>query len=338
MAVLVTGATGLVGINVVERLLASGDEVVSLSATPMPAAAVRSLAALPGRLHLHTGDTALRASWDAVACCHTIDRVIHAAAITPNDARERHDFRRIVEVNLGGTIHALEAARDWGVRRFLYCSSGAVYGANAYPQGELAETACPAPQTLYAVMKQAGEGAVLRYGELNHIDVVVARIGAVFGRWEHDTGLRDMLSAPMQTTAIAEAGGVAVLPRRGDRDWIYGPDVAEALVGLLERPQLQWPVYNVGPGASWSVVHWCELLRRRFPEFRYRVADDAAEANVDFHSGRDRSPMCIARIKRDIGFDAKFDLARAFEDYLAWRRSAADMAAAEKSSGAMTQP
>lgn len=321
MAVLVTGATGLVGINVLERLLGDGEEVVSLSATPIPAAAERALAALPGRLHLHTGDTSVRDSWDAVGSRHAIHRIIHAAAITPNDARERRDFRRIVEVNLVGTVHALEAAREWGVRRFLYCSSGVVYGVNAFPPGELAETVCPVPQTLYAVMKQAGEGAVRRYGELNGLDVVVARLGAVFGRWEHDTGLRDMLSAPMQTAAIAEAGGVAILPRRGERDWIYGPDVAEALVGLLARPQLRWPVYNVGPGASWSVVDWCELLRRRFPEFRYRVADDLSEANVDFYSRRDRSPMCIARLREDTGFQARYDLTRALDDYLSWRRS-----------------
>ena len=295
---------------------------MSLSATPMPASASGALAALPGRLHLHTGDISVRASWDAIASCHAIDRVIHAAAITPNDVRERRDFRRIVEVNLVGTIHALEAAREWGVRRFLYCSSGAVYGANSYPPGELAETVCPVPQTLYAVMKQAGEGAVLRYGELNHLDVVVARLGAVFGRWEHDTGLRDMLSAPMQTAAIAEVGGLAILPRQGSRDWIYGPDAAEALIGLLDLPQPQWPVYNVGPGAAWTVVEWCELLRRRFPAFRYRLAADAAEANVDFHARRDRSLMSIARIQEDIGFEAKYDLPRALEDYLAWRRSA----------------
>ncbi|MES2787351.1 MAG: NAD(P)-dependent oxidoreductase [Pseudomonadota bacterium] len=322
MAVLVTGATGVVGINVLEELLSKGHEVVSLSATPLPPAAARALAVLPGRLHLHGGDTAVRASWDAVASQHAIDRVIHAAAITPNDAREQRDFRRIVEVNFMGTIHALEAARDWGVRRFVYCSSGAVYGDNSYPQGELAETVCPSPQTLYAVMKQAGEGAVARFGQLNQLDVVVARIGAVFGRWEHDTGLRDMLSAPMQTAAIAEAGGVAVLPRRGDRDWIYGPDVAQALVGLLTQPELQWPVYNVGPGASWSVVDWCEMLKQRFPGFRYQIADETAPANVDFHSRRDRSQMSIARLRDDIGFEARYGLARAFNDYLSWRANA----------------
>jgi dTDP-glucose 4,6-dehydratase len=322
MAVLVTGATGLVGINVLERLLGDGEEVVSLSATPIPLAAASALATLPGRLHLHTGDTSVRDSWDDVGSRHAIDRIIHAAAITPNDARERRDFRRIVEVNLVGTVHALEAAREWGVRRFLYCSSGVVYGANAFPAGELAETVCPVPQTLYAVMKQASEGAVQRHGELNGLDVVIARLGAVFGRWEHDTGLRDMLSAPMQTAAIAEVGGVAILPRTGERDWIYGPDVADALVGLLTHPRLRWPVYNVGPGASWSVVDWCELLRRHFPHFRYRVAANTAEANVDFHSRRDRSPMCIARLRQDIGFQARYDLPRSLEDYLSWRHAA----------------
>ena len=319
MAVFVTGASGLVGLNVLERLLSAGRDVVAFSATPIPSPAERVFASLPGRLHVVTADMGELPQWDPAAGAHAIDGFIHCAAITPNDERERRDFRRIVEVNLMGTVHALEAASRWGVRRFVYCSSGAVYGANSFVAGELAESVCPAPQTLYAVTKLAGEGSVLRYGALHKLDVVVARLGAVFGRWEHDTGLRDMLSAPMQTTALAQAGGEAVLPREGLRDWIYGPDIAAALEGLLDAPRLGWDTYNLGPGASWSMVQWCERLVRRFPRFRYRIAAHPGEANINFHSQRDRSEMQIARIVEDLGFRPRYDLEASQEDYLAWR-------------------
>jgi nucleoside-diphosphate-sugar epimerase len=321
MTVLVTGGSGLVGINLVERLLSLGNDVVSLSATPMPLWAERTFASLAGRLHVYTGDVRNLLDWDAVAKRHDIGSIVHCAAITPKEQRERRDFHRIVEVNVLGTVQALDAARRWQVRRFIYCSSGAVYGANAFPVGEIAEAVCPWPQTLYAVTKHAGEGAALRYGELWNLDVVVARLGAVFGRWEHDTGVRDMLSAPMQTAAIAESGGLAVLPREGLRDWIYGPDVAKALVALLEVPKPKWDVYNVGPGVAWSMVDWCELLRSQFPEFSYGVAQGESTANVDFHVPRDRSPLCIARIREDLGFQPEYGLQRAFDDFIDWRRS-----------------
>lgn len=322
MAVFVTGATGLVGLNVLERLLSAGREVVAFSATPLPSQAERAFAALPGRLRVVTADMGELPRWDPADGGHAIEGFVHCAAITPNDERERRDFRRIVEVNLMGTVHALEAARRWSVRRFVYCSSGAVYGANSFVPGVLAETVCPAPQTLYAVTKLAGEGTVLRYGALHELDVVVARLGAVFGRWEHDTGLRDMLSAPMQTTAVAQAGGEAILPREGLRDWIYGPDIAAALVGLLDAPRLGWDTYNLGPGTSWSMVQWCAALARRFPRFRYRIAAHPEEGNINFHSRRDRSEMRIERIAEDLGFRARYDLEKALEDYLAWRSMA----------------
>jgi dTDP-glucose 4,6-dehydratase len=321
MAVLLTGGTGVVGLNLLERLLSSGRDVVCFSVTPIPAMALRAFASLPGRLHLHMADTADAEAWKAIDGGHPIDSVIHCAAITPNADRERRDFRRIVEVNILGTVHALEAASRWKVRRFLYCSSGAVYGANSFCQGQLDETACPMPQTLYAVTKHASEGAVLRYGELHELDVVIARLGAVFGRWEHDTGLRDMLSAPMQATEVAEAGGEAVLPREGRRDWIYGPDVATALVGLLDLEKPRWKEYNVGPGYSWSVVQWCELLHARYPRFSYRVSDDPEAANINFHGARDRTEMNISRLRDDLGFEAMFGLREAFDDYLDWRAS-----------------
>jgi nucleoside-diphosphate-sugar epimerase len=323
MAVLVTGGTGVVGLNILERLLSEGREVVSVSVTSIPERALKAFGSLPGRLHLYTADTTDGEAWKAVEGNHTIESLIHCAAITPNADRERDDFRHILEVNVLATLHALEAASRCQVRRMLYCSSGAVYGANSYGHDALAETVCPMPQTLYAVTKYASEGIVLRYAELRKLDVVVARLGAVFGRWEHDTGVRDMLSAPMQTTDIAATGGEAVLPREGMRDWIYGPDVATAVVGLLDLPKPRWNVYNVGPGMSWSVVQWCDLLLARYPTFRHRLADDAAGANVNFHAERDRSPMSIARIRADLGFEARFGLEQALTDYLDWRDTAA---------------
>jgi dTDP-glucose 4,6-dehydratase len=321
MTVLLTGGTGVVGLNVLERLLSNGRDVVCFSVTPIPEGARSAFGSLPGRLYLHMADTADAAAWKALDGTHSIDSVIHCAALTPNADRERRDFRRIVEVNILGTIHALEAASRWNVRRFLCCSSGAVYGANSFCEGELAETTCPMPQTLYAVTKYASEGAVLRYGELRKLDVIVARLGAVFGRWEHDTGLRDMLSAPMQATDLAEVGREAILPRAGSRDWIYGPDVATALVGLLDVERPQWKEYNVGPGTSWSVAQWCELLHARYPRFRHRISDNPEAANVNFHGTRDRTQMCISRLQEDIAFEAKFGLQEAFDDYLSWRAS-----------------
>src|SRR5690606_32841577 len=127
---------------------------------------------------------------------HLVTRLVHGAAVTSAAARERCEAERIVEVNLVGTLRALTAARRHAVRRVLYLSSGAVYGDNAFDRESLDEDAdLPVPDTLYAITKYAAERSVLRCAGLWGIDVLVARLGSVFGRWEYDTGLRDTLSA-----------------------------------------------------------------------------------------------------------------------------------------------
>ena len=201
-----------------------------------------------------------RALGDALASSGA-DRVVHGAVITAGRARESRDPASIVATNVQGTVNVLEAARHAGVARFVFLSSASVYGDNAtaHPWLSEADTA-PRPRSLYAVTKHAAEGVARRYGEIFDMAVVAARLSAVFGRWEHDTGLRDTLSPPYLLAGLAAAGARAVLAREGERDWIYGPDAAGGIIALLDAPALGHDVYNVSTGRTWSLRAWCERL------------------------------------------------------------------------------
>jgi len=154
MRVLVTGASGFVGVNLVEALLARGHEVVAMSLDAYPGA---------GRTVEIRGDTTDTALLERSMREHQIEAVWHGAAITAWAEREKPEASPIVEVNLLATVRSLEAAARAGVRRFVYPSSSAVYGFTAFEGvGPVTEGAPLRPMNLYGITKVAAEAAVLR--------------------------------------------------------------------------------------------------------------------------------------------------------------------------------
>ncbi len=319
MSVLVTGGAGFVGLNIAEALLNAGHEVLIFDQAAPPQAAMTALSRIGPAVTAHEGDVTDRRSVSDIFAAGNIDYVVHGAAITADAAREARDARRIIEVNLLGTIEVLEAARRHQVRRLVYLSSSSVYGENCVSAPELDEVATPpVPDSLYAISKYAGERAALRYRELYNLDIVAARLSAVFGPWERDTGVRDTLSPIYHATLDARAGRDVVLPRACMRDWVYVRDVGTAVTALLTAPtDLANRVYNIGPGKVWTVADWCAKLAEKLPNFSWRIAL-AEPASIDLHGDLDRHPLAIERITTDTAWRPAFGLEEAFDDYMSW--------------------
>jgi UDP-glucose 4-epimerase len=213
--ILVTGASGFVGLNVVEQLLSEGREVVAFSATPVPDLARSAFASLPGRLHEETGDVRDEAALHRLFAQFKVRRVLHGAAITLGPKGTIAPPELVLDVNVVATAALLEASRGAEVERFVYTSSSAVYGEAAFGEAPLAEDVPPLPTGLYGMTKLAGERLVARARAVHDLNTVRARITAAFGPWEHDTGVRETLSPPLQVTAQALRGEeVVVAPRR----------------------------------------------------------------------------------------------------------------------------
>jgi nucleoside-diphosphate-sugar epimerase len=318
--ILVTGGSGFVGLNLAEQLLSRGESIALFSATPAPPSAIAELSRLPGKLSVLGGDVSDFPSVKDIFEQVKPQRVIHAAAITAGAERDAREPRRIAQVNLIGTINVLEAARDAGVRRFVHASTGAVFGAAgmgaAQPLDE--ERDRPLPESLYGITKYAAERSVLRLASLWKMDAVAGRLAVVFGRWEYATGVRDTLAAPTLLARIARQGGEAVFPALGDTDYIYGPDVAAALIALLDAKTLPHRLYHLGNGAPWSLPHWCAALGKRFPRFRWRESTNADECNVSVLPSVSRKPFSNRRLVEDLGYAPRYDLEAAAADFTSW--------------------
>lgn len=312
MRVLVTGASGFVGVNLAEALLARGHLVVAMSLDAYPG---------PGRVTEIRGDTTDTALVERTMREHRVEAVWHGAAITAGAEREKREASRIVEVNLLATVRAVEAAARAGVHRFLYPSSSAVYGETAFGDGgPVSEDAPLRPLNLYGITKVAAEAAVLRLAPALGLEACAGRINAVFGPWERDTGLRDTLSPHLQLAGFAREGKEAVLARGAERDWVYAPDVAEAFVAMLEAKALPAEAMNISAGAPWPL----ETMAQAIPGLKWRYAEPGEASNLGYGGPIDRPRRALppTRIKARLGWAPARAPEVACADYARWLKLA----------------
>jgi dTDP-glucose 4,6-dehydratase len=321
MAILVTGAAGFVALNVVEHLLRAGREVVGLDRIPLPKRAARDFADLPGHLTIIGGSILSDADLSRAMTILPVEAVIHCAVITAGSRRETLDPGSIVAVNIQGAVASLAAAARRGVKRFVYPSSGAIYGASAATVELMDEDSLrPAPVNLYGLTKFAAESILPRVAATQGVALTVARLGVVYGPWEYATGVRDTLSPMLQTLELADEGIEAVLgpPWRGD--YTLSRDIAAGLVTLADLPSTPRTVYNLATGRGTTVEDWCRALESRLAGFRWRRAAEGEMWNVESHTGFDRGAMNIAKITADTLYRPAFDMDSAADHLLAWRR------------------
>jgi len=307
--IVVTGGAGFVGLNVVEQLVARGDAVL-----------VFDVAAPRLDVPYELGDVADAGVVERLFAKHRPQALVHMAAITADAERDARDPPRIAEVNLIGTLNVLESARRHGVRRIVHASTGALYGAAGVgvrePLDE--ERDRPLPETMYGITKYAAERACLRLAALWELDVRIGRLAMAYGRWEHATDARQVLSAPTQIARLARAGREAVFPALGPTDYIYAPDVARALIALLDAQSPRHRLYHLGTGVAWALPQWCEHIAKHFPQFQWRESSSAEECNVRPLSRVMRTRFSNRRLVEDLGWQPRYDLASSAADFVSW--------------------
>ncbi len=322
MTVLITGGCGFVGLNLAEALLASRVPVLLFDLREPPPAFVAAVGDAAANLRWLAGDVCERKDLQLAFDNGDITHVFHGAVITAGAERETKDPETIVEVNLQGTLNVLAASRQASGGRFVFPSSLTVYGESLFDRALVSEIGTPAvPESLYGITKYAAERAVLRLGERWGLDIVAGRIGSVFGPWEGDSGVRDLVSPLAQIAALAANGGAAVLPDMLlERDYIYSRDLARALVALLFTRRPNYRVYNLSVEEDWNDLcsRWCREVARCMPGFEWQVADRGETANIDYYDARPRARLDTTRMRTDLGIVPQFPPDLALADYAHW--------------------
>lgn len=262
MKSIVTGGAGFIGSNLVDALLARGDEVLVID-NLSTGRRVNLKDALDAGVHFQEVDIRDAESVMKAFKDFRPDRVFHLAA--------QIDVRRSVAdpafdagVNIGGTANLLEATRamaDTGgeMPRFIFVSTGgALYGEGAGRQLPLDEQTEIAPLSPYGQSKAAAEGYIGLYERLYGLSGVSLRLGNVYG--------------PRQDP-LGEAGVIAIFCGKllsgqnpivfGDglqtRDYIYVGDVVEALLAAADSDARG--AFNIGTGIETNVLELIAGLR-----------------------------------------------------------------------------
>ncbi|MGB9605651.1 MAG: SDR family NAD(P)-dependent oxidoreductase, partial [Bryobacteraceae bacterium] len=178
MRVLVTGGAGFIGSHVCDALLARGDTVVCLDnfdAYYSPARKRRNIASAlrSPAFHLWEGDIRDADTVRALFEQERPEKVVHIAAMAGVRYSLAH-AQLFQEVNVGGTVILLEAARHFGVRAFLLASSSSVYGASSRPPFR-EDDPCVHPISPYAATKRAAELLTYTYHHLYSLPCTVLR-------------------------------------------------------------------------------------------------------------------------------------------------------------------
>ncbi len=273
MRILVTGGTGTLGGYVLRELLGAGHEVSELSRTAPEIEGVKSFAGDIGR------PEDLREAFAGQ------EAVIHMAAV-PGPGRQSAE--RLMQVNLVGTVNALEAAVGAGVGRFVFTSSGAAMG-YAFQRRPLTPQYLPLdedhpcrPHDDYGLSKLLGELACRRYTDAFGLQTLCLRVHANWyvdrpgaeaacGQgWAKDLTVEELWAKRYLKTLDAAEGDWPVPgpPAPHKLLWAFtdARDAARALRLAAECESLAHEVFIISGFDTCSREETSRLVERRFPE------------------------------------------------------------------------
>jgi UDP-glucose 4-epimerase len=295
MRAVVTGGAGFIGSNLVDALVARGDEVT-----------VVDNFASGKRENLNPAATLLehdiREPFEVQA-----DVVFHLAAqadVQTSVAKPGYD----AQVNVVGTVNVLEAARAAGAQVIFSSTGGAIYGECPEPATETREEL---PMSPYGIAKLCDEKYLFGWNRIHGTGHTVLRFGNVYGP-RQDSGLEggvvaiflERFARGQSTTIFGD--GLQV------RDFVYVDDVVGALLAAVGKPG---GPFNVGTGHAESVL---DLHRAAAKAAGVDAEPELAEARL---GDVRRSELDVSRIARELGWTAQVPLDEGLRRTWDWTRS-----------------
>jgi UDP-glucose 4-epimerase len=299
MRALVTGGAGFIGSNLVDALIARGDEVMIVD--DLSTGRLGNLEpALAAGAELFEVDIRDGERLRVLAAERRPEAVFHLAAQI--DVRKSlTDPFFDAAVNVGGTANVLEAAKGCECARIVSISTGgAIYGEGDGQQLPLPEDAPLAPLSAYGQSKFAAEGYVALYERLYGLSGVSLRLGNVYGPRQDPLGEAGVIA--IFCGLLREGGRPTVF---GDgtqtRDYIYIGDVVSAALAAADA-SVSGPI-NIGTGHETTVLELIRSLRglggaESFePEFAPPRTGEVQRITID-----------AGRAERELGWRADVDL------------------------------
>ncbi len=296
---LVTGGAGFIGSHLCESLLRAGMQVVVADDLSTGKKSFVPKAAKFKKIDVRTTALAdLIKEWRPDYICHL--------AAQRSAAQSRSEAVFDAQVNVVGTVNALSAAAKIGVKKFLFVSSAAVYGApRQIPTPEDTDFQFNSP---YAVSKFAGEQYVEFYQSSFNLPTVILRLANVYGP-RQDAGSEGGVVAKFASALVSNK--TLTIEGRGEqtRDFIYVADIAQGLLTALLDGR---GVYNLGTSQEVSIRELAIKLGE--------VAGTVPRVNYSSTRPDDilRSALSALRANRELKWHAATPLVDGLRQTLKW--------------------
>ena len=332
MKVLVTGGAGFIGSHLVEALLKKGEAVRVLddlstgkvenlreaTGCPVPPLETR----FPGADIIPLGNRAefIRGSLtDLETCrasCGGVSFVFHLAALG-SVQRSVEDPLASHQANATGTLHLLQAAKEAGVKRFLFASSSSVFGNLAADPEEVkakGEDDPLRPESPYAATKLMGEFYCRLFYRLYGLETVALRYFNVFGPRQDPNSIYSAVIARFMRALLEGKSPVIYGDGNQSRDFTYVENVVHANLLAMEAPGVAGQVFNIACGRRISVNDLLSQLQD-ISGIRTAARYDPARAGEIRHS-----LSSIIRARMHLGYEPRVNFQEGLASTWDWFR------------------
>lgn len=295
MSTLLIGGNGLIGTGLVNYFVGLGEEIISFSAH-QPEKPV------PGCIYVQ-GDVTEYGTLNMILKNYQVDRILHNAAVSHPKLLRDNPYK-IYRTNVLGTLTSLEAARNYGVKRYVYMSSSAVYG--NVKKSCITEDTPLHSENPYGATKVACEELVRNYG----LDSVSLRIGFVYGPGrKYECPIKTILSDCIQKRKVAWQRGA-----EQNLDYIYLDDCIKAIGIVSMAPKIFHKEYNVGGGEDVPFSRIIEKVKCLYPD----IPIDVGPGDLGYDN---LGALSMERMSRDFGWKPEYSIEEGMEQYNQWLKN-----------------
>ena len=313
--ILITGGAGFIGSNLCGYFLNQGHEVTCLDnfATGHKHN-IATYLALPG-FRLMEGD--IRNLSDCEQAVKGVDYVLHQAALG-SVPRSINDPITTNDVNVGGFLNMLVAARDAKVKRFVYAASSSTYGdSEALPK---VEEVIGKPLSPYAITKYVNELYADIFSKTYGLETVGLRYFNVFGRQQDPNGAYAAVIPKFVLQLMKHESPVINGTGAYSRDFTYIDNVVQmnALAMTTTNPAAINTVYNTAVGERTNLNELVDYLKTYLAEFDPTISQVQTVYGAQRNGDIPHSLASIAKAKKLLGYQPSHTIANGLKEAVAW--------------------
>lgn len=313
--ILITGGAGFIGSNLCDHFISKGFQVVCLD--NFSTGFRHNIEHLLSNPHFFLIEGDIRNLETCKKSCEGVEMVLHQAALG-SVPRSIGDPITTNEVNVGGFLNMLVAARDSGVQRFIYAASSSTYGDS--PALPKVEDVIGKPLSPYAVTKYVNELYADVFAKTYGMETIGLRYFNVFGRRQNPNGAYAAVIPKFVIQLMNHES--PVINGTGDfsRDFTYIDNVVQMneKAMLTENSEAVNQVYNTAVGDRTTLNSLVEYLKEFLSEF------DGEIKNIEVVHGPNRAgdiPHSLASVEKAkelLGYEPTHDIRTGLKEAVGW--------------------